>query len=159
MDVQDVQDITTTIGNIFEDLGRPKKGCWICMFDTNIHELHPMRDWEKVVQGYYSGGGTAYDVVLSLANHLDVDVVIEVGDGECYLYNDYHNNKAIFEFMEKGRHWYDVIVEHDEDSVKMMYNSYILEDKERLNYERQPIYIDKDVAAAMKTYDPEHDNY
>lgn len=111
------------------------------------------------MQKYHSGGGTAYDVVLALANHLDVDVVIEVGDGKCNLYDNYHNNKAIFDFMEKGRHWYDVVIDRSEYSVKSMYNYHILGDKEKLGYERQPIYIDKDVAVAMKTYDPEHDNY
>ena len=109
MEAQRIKDLTTTIGNIFDDLGRPKKGCYICTFDTKIIDYKPMRQWKKIVERYSAGGGTDYPCVTRLANALDVDIVIEVGDGQGCVSDNWRQGRELTEFLAHNRKWYDVL--------------------------------------------------
>lgn len=151
MSAQRVKDLTTSIGNIFDDLGRPKKGCYICMFDSDIIDYKPMRQWKSFIERYHAGGGTYYPSVLELANELEVDVVIEVGDGEGRLTDDYRHSTALKTFMDNDRKWIDLLVIRNKEELSYAYNTHISFDERVGGVKRIPICLDKNMAQILET--------
>lgn len=147
MDTQAVSDLTSCIGNIFDDLGRPKQGCHICMFDTDIIDVKPMRKWKEVVQKYEARGGTSYPCVAKLANELSVDIVIEVGDGAGRLVD---NRKTLAQFMNANRKWYDLLVVRDARMLGHVFYNHIHYDKTYGGVERIPLCLHADTAIVLK---------
>lgn len=155
MEAQRIKDLTTTIGNIFDDLGRPKKGCYICMFDTKIIDYKPMRQWKKIVERYSAVGGTDYPCVTRLANALDVDIVIEVGDGQGCVSDNWRQGRELTEFLAHNRKWYDVLVLHNKDELQWTMNNHVDYDRRTCGIERQVICLDKQIALELKKYQNE----
>lgn len=98
---------TEAVANIFETTGRPTEGCWICLHDGCVRQVEPMKRWKKVVAGFHPSGGNDFTAVIQLANKLDVDVVLNVGDGGDYTTRDRSIARA---FNKAGRKWYDVSI-------------------------------------------------
>ena len=79
---------------------------------------------------YWAHGGNNFTRVYQKAQDLDVDVVLNVGDGLDYLYG---NDKRIV--------WYDVIVDYDDT-----YESRAIADcNDANNQARKAIIVDKRV--------------
>lgn len=139
MESQKIKSVARAIGNIFEDLGRPTKGCKMCLFHHEIVGVAPMRSWKKFVETYQAWGGTDYDNVLELALKLDVDVVIEVGDGFC----NFEDKKLATTFFESGRKWYDAVIIEPSD---LSYCLQEVEADEKNNFHRELIFLDEETA-------------
>lgn len=121
MDITDVKAVANVIHNVFEELGRPMDGCYITRFDTRTHDTLPLKKWQQVVKRFSAGGGTDYGEVLALANELNVDVVIEVGDG-C---DDLRNYGERLDFIRANRKWYDVLVPMEARQVEWAWGHHI----------------------------------
>lgn len=139
MDVRAVKDIANAIGNIFEDLGRPTKGCKMCLFNHSLVSQMPMRKWKTCIEKYQAWGGTDFDNVAALANELDVDIVIEVGDGFCH----FGDKKIADKFYEAGRKWYDATIIPPGD---LDYLTRCVEDDEHQGYHREVLYLNEKTA-------------
>lgn len=148
MSAQRVKDLTTTIGNIFDDLGRPKQGCYICLFDTHIIDCQPIRKWKDVVKKYQAMGGTGYPCVVKKAIELNVDVVIEVGDG-CGLITESWQKSDYKSFEDGTRKWYDLLVQHNAKELNYAFNNHISYDF-RGGVKREVICLDEDMALELK---------
>lgn len=148
MSAQRVKDLTTTIGNIFDDLGRPKQGCYICLFNTHIIDCQSMRKWKDVVKKYQAMGGTGYSCVVEKAIELNVDLVIEVGDGYGRITETWDNN-VYKSFQDGTRKWYDLLVQHNAQELNNAFNNHISYDF-RDGVKREVICLDEDMALKLK---------
>lgn len=114
------QAVLDAVGNTFEDLGRPSKGCYICIFDDEVRKVVPFRHYKNILGGYHPRWGTRYSAVIDLANELDVDVVIEIGDGFDFLSRGQKFElDRCAQFYKAGRKWYDLIVGQKKDDKAM----------------------------------------
>ena len=123
MDSTTLETMLMTVANVFDDLGRPTKKCWVCIFNDDVSIYVPLRHYKKILGKYEPKNGTNYAAVLELANQLDVDVVLEVGDGEQNVYA--RNGKAgqeLKKFMEAKRRWYDILVQKDGTDFAFTYH-------------------------------------
>lgn len=141
MDKTTLEDMLRAVANTFADLGRPTKGCWVCLFNGDIIAQCPLRRYKDILGKYEPQGGTNYSEVLKLANHLGVDIVLEIGDGEEYL----AHRRGYEEFHKAGREWYDVIISHSAWSLSSALDTHIIPDLEN-GVNRHLICIDQEVA-------------
>lgn len=142
-----MKQVACAIENIFKDLGKPKVGSYICMHESYVSDVTPMRNWKKVVEAYRPSGGNCFEKVVEKANELKVDVVLNVGDGQdCCRRHDDENNPCD-EFTNAKRQWFDVLV-----SPKCEYSCYERErsyDKSR-GFDREAIYLGDKIIEALK---------
>ncbi|MEE0060169.1 MAG: vWA domain-containing protein [Acutalibacteraceae bacterium] len=125
-----VTAIANTIGTIVNELGRSNRGSYICLHNDDVRCLVPLSDWQTVVRQYQARGGNNFTRVYQKAQELDVNVVLNVGDGLDYLYG--HDKRIV---------WYDVIVDYDDT-----YESRAIADcNDANNQARKAIIVDKRV--------------
>lgn len=105
-----MKQIASAIADIFDTCGRPTQGCYICKHTSRVSDVLPMKEWKKVAESFYAGGGNDFSKVLEKALELNVDVVLNLGDGQDYVNRD----KAITKrAVERGIEWYDCnVVNH-----------------------------------------------
>lgn len=99
-----MKQIASAIADIFDTCGRPTEGCYICKHTHRVSDVLPMKQWKKVAESFYASGGNDFTAVLEKAVELDVDVVLNVGDGQDYLNRDRNISKKA---LAKGIKWYD----------------------------------------------------
>lgn len=99
-----MKQIASAIADIFDTCGRPTEGCYICKHTHRVSDVLPMKQWKKVAESFYASGGNDFTAVLEKAIELDVDVVLNVGDGQDYLNRDRNISKKA---LAKGIKWYD----------------------------------------------------
>lgn len=109
----EVTPIATSIGTIAKMLGRTK-GSYICEHEGHVKNVNPLSKWEDVVKHYYPDGDNDFDEVLEKAIELDVEVVINVGDGYARFYDENVMKTA----HQKKIKWVDVQVCGDIDTLK-----------------------------------------
>lgn len=102
---------TEAIAKIFDTTGRPTQGCYICLHDGEAHEHKPFKQWKEVVTHFYPSGGNDFVDVMRLANKLNVDVVLNVGDGGDYFGRS--GSAHVKEFVKAGRRWIDVNIANE----------------------------------------------
>lgn len=109
----EVTPIATAIGTIAKMLGKTK-GSYICEHESHVKNVKPLSKWEDVVSGYYADGDNNFDEVLAKAIELNVEIVLNVGDGYARLRD--------FDIMKqahaKGIRWVDVQVCGEEQVLK-----------------------------------------
>lgn len=125
MDSAKIKQIATTIDAIVKQLGRTTKGCYICLHDNEVKMVNPLSDWRKTVEQYYADGGNCFGRVLEKAVELNVDVVINVGDGLDSISWTADDN---FSPAEKRIYWYDAIIGLDSYSWQRDYYEYVKRD-------------------------------
>lgn len=142
-----MKQVACAIENIFKDLGKPKVGSYICMHESYVSDVTPMRNWKKVVEAYRPSGGNCFERVVEKANELKVDVVLNVGDGQdCCRRHDDENNPCD-EFTNAKRQWFDILVSpKSENSCYERERSY---DKTR-GFDREAIYLGDKILEALK---------
>ena len=101
----EVTPVATAIGTIAKMLGKTK-GSYICEHDSHVKNVNPLSKWEEVVKLYYPDGDNDFDEVLEKAIELNVELVINVGDGFARLYD----MEIMKQAKEKGIRWFDVQV-------------------------------------------------
>lgn len=99
-----MKQIASAIADIFETCGRPTEGCFICKHTHNVSQVLPMKRWKEVAESFYPSGGNDFSMVMKKALELDVDVVLNVGDGQDYCVRDSETTKQA---VAKGLRWYD----------------------------------------------------
>ena len=100
-----IKPVATAIGTIAKSLGKTK-GSYICDHDAHVRNVQPLSKWEEVVRCYYPGGDNNFDEVLEKAIDLNVEVVLNVGDGYERLWDMELMKRA----KQKGIKWFDVQV-------------------------------------------------
>lgn len=105
MNSTEVTPVATAIGTVAKMLGKTK-GSFICEHDAYVKNVMPLSKWEEVVKGYYPHGDNDFDEVLKKAIELDVEMVINVGDGYC----EFYDRDAMKVAHDKGIKWVDVQV-------------------------------------------------
>lgn len=101
------------MAQIFENTGRPTSGCWICLHDGDVRMVRPLKQWKEVASRFNPNGGNDFSKVIALANKLDVDVVLNVGDAGD---NTTWDKGAARAFEKAGRKWYDInIIDFGDD--------------------------------------------
>lgn len=141
MDKTALDTMLEAVANTFADLGRPSKGCWVCLFNDDVFLTTPLRRYSDIIGTYSPYGGTNYDAVLRLANKLDVDVVLEIGDGEQYAKQP--RSQHCKDFLSANRRWYDVIIQANSPIYTLQ--GHILTDLEN-GFPRKLVCIDPDFA-------------
>lgn len=105
MSSTEVTPVATAIGTVAKMLGKTK-GSYICEHDAHVKNVAPLSKWEVVVKGYYPEGDNNFDEVLQKAIELNVEIVIDVGDGYC----EFYNRDLMKVAHKKGIKWVDVQV-------------------------------------------------
>lgn len=145
MQMTKLEDMLTAVANTFADLGRPTKGCWVCLFNDDIVAQVPLRRYKDIIGNYRPFGGTGYCPVMELADSLDVDVVIEIGDGQQHIpyhtYQDYMSSK--------GRLWYDLLI--NTEDLDYSFSTHILPDLDS-KVERHVLACTKEAAEVTHRY-------
>ena len=108
-----VTPIATAIGTIAKTLGKTK-GSYICEHESHVKNVKPLSKWEEVVKLYYPDGDNDFDEVLEKAIELNVEVVLNVGDGYANLWDMATMKRA----KDKGIKWLDVQVAGMEEKLK-----------------------------------------
>lgn len=107
-----MKDVATAIAGIFDTCGRPTKGCYICKHTHNISPPLPMKRWKEVADTFRADGGNDFTKVMALAIELDVDVVLNVGDGQDYC-TAHSQTQVSKDFINRGIKWFDCNVKRD----------------------------------------------
>lgn len=123
-----VTPIAKSIGSIAKSVGKTK-GSYICEHDSMVKNVQPLSKWELVVERYYPSGDNDFDEVLKKAVELNVQVVLDVGDGYCRFYD----KDVMAQAAAKGIKWIDVQVTGEEDLLRNIRK----EDEERFKRSRQ----------------------
>lgn len=114
MDVTSMNDVASAIAEIFDTCGRPTKGCYICKHTSRVSDVRPLKEWKIVAKSFYASGGNNFVNVMEKALELDVDVVLNVGDGWDYCIGWTRTDKGsnpidvAQECVKRGLRWYDV---------------------------------------------------
>lgn len=132
-----MKQIASAIADIFDTCGRPTEGCYICKHTHRVSDVLPMKQWKTVAESFYASGGNDFTAVLEKAIELNVDVVLNVGDGQDYLVRDRDITKKA---LAKGIKWYDCNV------VKDGYRRW----KSLVNDERR--YADRETTTIMERH-------
>lgn len=104
-----MQRVASSIGTIVNELGRDKRGSYICEHEAYVKNVQPLKNWQTVVAQYEAGGENDFNAVLNKALELDVEVVLNIGDGCDYVNDRYYIDLA----NKKNIKWYDVVISHD----------------------------------------------
>lgn len=142
-----MKQVACAIENIFKDLGKPKTGSYICVHESYVSNVEPMRKWKKVVETYRPCGGNNFENVVKKANELKVDVVLNVGDGQDCCCRNMEAFNPCEQFTAAKRKWFDVLV-----SDKCQHSSYVSEKAydEAKGFERNEIFLGDNIAEALK---------
>lgn len=109
MDGTTSREVASAIAGIFETCGRPTEGCYICMHRSSVSNLKPLRDWESVAEQFYADGGNNFRRVVETALKLNVDVVLNIGDGLDSIFSHFDSDMNE-EIGRRGLQWYDCLV-------------------------------------------------
>lgn len=109
----EVTPIATAIGTIAKMLGKTK-GSYICEHESHVKNVKPLSKWEDVVKGYYADGDNNFDEVLAKAIELNVEMVLDIGDG----FARFHDIDIMKQAHAKGIKWVDVQVCGEEQVLK-----------------------------------------
>lgn len=110
-----VTSVATAIGTLAKMLGKTK-GSYICEHDSRVKHIEPLSNWEEVVKCYYPDGDNDFDELLQAALRLNVEVVIDVGDGYARLWDEGLMKQA----KKKGLKWFDVQVRGEKDVLEKL---------------------------------------
>lgn len=105
MDGTTTAQATEALAKIFDVTGRPTQGCWICLHDGEVRYTRPFKQWKSVINDFYPAGGNDFSEVVKLANKLNVDVVLNVGDAGDTIKR---NSGECKKFRKAGRRWIDI---------------------------------------------------
>lgn len=132
MNSTSMSDVMSTCASIIRVTGTKMSGSYICTHDTQVSNIRPLREWETVIRKFYPCGGNSFNRLLMEALKLDVDVVINLGDGFDTIMDTSLLRKA------KDRHlqWVDVIVNSEVTKEKLF--AYLDGEEEHLGDLRMP---------------------
>ena len=108
-----VKNVAEAIGTIAKKLGKTK-GSYICMHESHVSNVHKLSEYEQTLSKYRPDGCNDFDKVLKLAIELNVEIVINIGDGLCELMS----KEMMQEAVKKNIKWIDVIVSKDAQDNK-----------------------------------------
>lgn len=133
-------EVMSTCASIIKATGTRVSGSYICTHDEHVANMKPLHEWKSVIRLFRPYGGNCFDDLLGRALQLDVDVVINLGDG----YDAITDVSALKRAKEKRLKWVDVIVNGMVTKEKLKYyldvNEHHLEAK-GLRLERQTLKL------------------
>lgn len=118
MDAATVTDVAAAIGSLAQMLGKTK-GSYICKHDDTVKNLQGLSKWKEVVDGFYAYGGNNFDAVLEKALELKVEMVLNIGDGMCYFYDNDKQKRA----KKAGLRWIDVLILDRSNNLRNIYTT------------------------------------
>ena len=126
MDSTSMSDVMSTCASIIRVTGTKMAGSYICTHDTQVSNIRPLHEWESVIRKFYPCGGNSFNRLLMEALKLDVDVVINLGDG----FDTIKDTRLLKKAKDKRLKWVDVIVNSDVSKEKLL--SYLDSEEEHL---------------------------
>lgn len=99
-------EVMSTCASIIKATGTKVSGSYICTHDEHVAHMSPLHEWENVVKLFRPYGGNCFNDLLKRALQLDIDVVIDLGDG----YDAITDERSLKKAKEKKLKWVDVIV-------------------------------------------------
>lgn len=126
MDSTSMSDVMSTCASIIRVTGTKMAGSYICTHDTQVSNVRPLHEWESVIRMFHPYGGNSFNRLLMEALKLDVDVVINLGDG----FDTIMDTSLLKKAKDKRLKWVDVIVNSDVSKEKLL--SYLDSEEEHL---------------------------
>ena len=109
MDCTSMSDVMETCASIIRATGTKMSGSYICTHDTEVSNMRPLHEWEDVIRKFYPCGGNSFRKLLERALRLDVDMVIDLGDG----FDSILDAQLLKKAKDRGLKWVDVIVNEE----------------------------------------------
>lgn len=106
MDCTSMSDVMSTCASIIRATGTKVSGSYICTHDDHVSNRAPLHEWESVIRKFHPYGGNCFNDLLHEALRLDVDVLINLGDG----FDAITNAALLAQAKKRGLKWVDVIV-------------------------------------------------
>lgn len=106
MDCTSMSDVMSTCASIIQATGTKMSGSYICTHDTYVSNKQPLHKWETVIRKFHPYGGNSFNRLLEEALRLDVDIVIDLGDG----YDAITDARLLKKAKDRRLKWVDVIV-------------------------------------------------
>lgn len=106
MNSTSTSDVMSTCASIIRATGTKVAGSYICTHDVYVSNRAPLHEWEKVINKFHPSGGNDFNALLREALRLDVDIVIDLGDG----YDCLTSEQLLRQAKKRGLKWVDVIV-------------------------------------------------
>lgn len=136
MDGTTMQRVTDSIGTIIDGLGRDKRGSYICEHEGYVKNVQPLSKWKEVVSRYCARGDNDFDALLREAVNLNVEVVLNIGDGCDYI----RDRGLILRAKKMGLKWYDIIISENVDVKRVVDGFYTrLPRTDQYYFDRVPI--------------------
>ena len=110
-----MSDVMSTCASIIRVTGTKMSGSYICTHDTQVSNIRPLHEWEAVIRKFYPCGGNSFNRLLMEALKLDVDVVINLGDG----FDTIMDTSLLKRAKDRRLKWVDVIVNSDVSKEKL----------------------------------------
>lgn len=100
------KEVLAAIMEVIRVIGKSMKGSYICLHDTSLHFVSPLKDYKQVAAAFCAGGSNDFEKVLALALKKGVEMVINVGDGLDTLCDP----ELLAEFKKRQLRWVDVLI-------------------------------------------------
>lgn len=100
------KEVLAAIMEVIRVIGKSMKGSYICLHDTSLHFVSPLKDYKQVAAAFCAGGSNDFEKVLALALKKGVEMVINVGDGLDTLCDP----ELLAEFKKRQMRWVDVLI-------------------------------------------------
>lgn len=100
------KEVLAAIMEVIRVIGKSMKGSYICLHDTSLHFVSPLKDYKQVAAAFCAGGSNDFEKVLALALKKGVEMVINVGDGLDTICDP----KLLAEFKKRQMRWVDVLI-------------------------------------------------
>lgn len=106
MDCTSMSDVMSTCASIIRATGTKVSGSYICTHDEHVSNRAPLHEWESVIRKFHPYGGNSFNELLREALKMDVDVLINLGDG----FDAITDASLLAKAKKRGLKWVDVIV-------------------------------------------------
>lgn len=116
MDCTSMSDVMSTCASIIKVTGTKMSGSYICTHDERVGNMAPLQEWESVIRRFDPYGGNNFDDLLREALRLNVEMVIDLGDG----YDTIKDTYLLAEAKKRRLKWVDVIVNSDVSKEKLL---------------------------------------